>query len=111
MNYRIIPPHPLLKDYVRYFWTLEDGADNAVKTIFRTLVDDSSGIILQNYQGASAFIDHRGQDLQTAFFYGQSTRPTTTYTKSPFQLVGVHFHPHAIKTLFNVDAYLLTDQM
>lgn len=100
----------MLKSYVRYFWTLEEDSKSADKTIFKTLVDDSSGFILQHHNGQSAFTDDRGNDLPVSFFYGQSTRPTTTYTKSPFQLVGVHFHPHAIKTLFHTDADRLTDQ-
>ncbi|HEY0678689.1 MAG TPA: DUF6597 domain-containing transcriptional factor, partial [Chitinophagaceae bacterium] len=95
MNYQIIQPPPVLKEHVRYFWTLEDDRPSA-ETVFQTLVDDSSGIILQHNEGESAFAHEGGKKLMTGFVYGQSTRPTITFSKSKFQLTGVHFHPHAL---------------
>lgn len=109
MNYRIILPTPKLKPFVRYFWMLKDQSPQAVGTIFHTLVDDSSGIIFQQHEGKTAF-QKGGVSLPTAFFYGQSTRPTTTCAINQYELIGVHFHPFAINALFGIDAYHLADQ-
>jgi len=106
-----VPPPVLLQEFVRYFWILEDApADTAPKTL-NTLVDDSSGLIIQHGEGHSAFVDSRGRELKTCFVYGQATHPSTTFSKGGFSLVGVHFQPHGLKSLFGVDACLLTDQM
>ena len=111
MNYRIIPPPTVLQEYIRYFWILEDPPAGCKPKTFHTLVDDSSGLIIQHREGKSAFVSSQGQDLKTAFVYGQATVPSTTFSNGGFQLTGVHFHPHALKTLFGVDAHCLTDQM
>ena len=111
MNYRVVPPPPLLQPYVRYFWILEEPYTSAQSRTFYTLVDDSSGLIVQHNNGNSAFVSSKGQPLKTNFIYGQSTRPTTTFSNGAFSLIGVNFHPHGLKSLFGIDAYYLTDQM
>jgi AraC-like DNA-binding protein len=111
MNHQLIPPPAALKNHVRYFWTMEDDATDEHSKTFHTLVDDSSGIIIQHNNGNSAFRTAGETTLHSNFLYGQSTRPTTTFSTGPFSIVGVHFHPQAIKTLLGIDAHHMKDQM
>lgn len=111
MRHQLITPPESLTEFVRYFWTLEDEPGVQQCKTFHTLVDDSTGIIIQHHNGNSAFAHPGNAPLQTNFIYGQSTRPTTTFSKGSFRLAGVQFRPQAIKTLFGIDAFEMKDQM
>jgi AraC-like DNA-binding protein len=110
MKTKIIYPDPRMSHLVRYFWTIE--ADNAVQmqSGVRTFVDDSTGIIVQHQQGKSALTKDERR-LPLSFIYGQTTLPTFTTMDGPFTAVGVLLHPHAISSIFRLDAHYLTDRI
>lgn len=110
MNYQIVPPGPLLENYVRYFWSIELENESASEFLINGLVDDSTGIIFQSGKEDSAFKSN-GIMLNKSFIYGQHTRPTLTEAISGFSAFGVLFHPWAISELFNLDAGKLVNQL
>jgi AraC-like DNA-binding protein len=109
MKYQNIPPHPALKRYVQYFWTIDVDVVSGQKFPIRTFVDDSSGIIFQHNNGRSALLKN-GSPIPEILIYGQSTIPTENICVASFSAVGVLFYPHAIKELFGIDSLYLTDQ-
>src|SRR5688572_7966352 len=101
MNYQILPPPEYLRDVVKHFWTLECADKQDFPEVFKTIVDDSCGIIVQHHEGASTFINHHGY-LPSMFVYGQSTRPTITRCTGTFALTGVALQPDALHRLTGV---------
>lgn len=103
MKYSIIHPEIILQDHVQYFWTLEANQDDFEKPI-RTFVDDSTGILIEFPTGDKNSFPRR------TMIYGQTTTPTINQNKNTFSTLGVLFQPYAIKELFGVNAYELTNQ-
>jgi AraC-like DNA-binding protein len=110
MNYQTIEPVGVLKDYVQYFWILKVSKDFIPTFDFQTFADGSSGIIVQQAQGQSG-VKRDGNYLPTSFIYGQSTQPTFSVGMAGLFAVGVVFHPHTIHELFEIDAYVLTNNV
>lgn len=106
MQYYHIPPPPHLQDYVRYYWALESSGQPDEQVQFVTIADGSPGIIFQQSAGAS-FQD--GKALSSAFLYGQSTAHTRIISPATFSSIGVYFYPHALKSIFGMDANALTN--
>lgn len=111
MHYQIIPPSSVLRTYVSYFWTLKYQGGLNEEIVFKTFVDNSTGIIFQHNRGVSTFYQQGIGQLLTSFVYGPSTKPTVTFARQPFELTGVLFKPGALRVLFRVDTSELTDEM
>ncbi|SUJ27183.1 transcriptional activator RhaS [Sphingobacterium spiritivorum] len=100
---KIIPIKPL-QDYIRYFWVLEDFGDKT----FKIIPDGLSGLIFQ--EEANLFLDKEHQILPQMFLYGQTTHHTEHKAIGCFRNIGVYLQPTALKTIFNIDAFELTNQ-
>lgn len=101
-----LPPDEL-KNYVRCFWTMEcDAADTSIKS-FKTLADGCPGMIFQQTENPA--FHQKGKKLPKLFLYGQSTGCSTLSSPGSFRLLGVYFHPHALKSVFGYDAMELTN--
>lgn len=108
MHYQQIQPPDCLKGYVRYFWTLENACtDGSLKT-FRTLADGCPGLLFQQ-SGQGSLHDSQKNYLPGFLLYGQTTRCRELSTAGSFRTVGVYFQPHALKSVFGLDASELTD--
>lgn len=103
MKYTIINPDIKLQTHVQYFWTLEVGRDSCERPI-RTLVDDSTGILMEFP------LEANGSSPRRTMIYGQTTTPTLNHNKNPFLTLGILFQPYAIKELFGINAHELTNQ-
>jgi len=109
MNYRQIPPPDYLKPYVRYFWVLEnDSPDQEASRSFAPIPDGCPGIIFHRSE-KGAFLDESGYPLPELYLYGQTTTRTKISTIGSFKTIGVYFFPHAIRTVFGVSAYEVTN--
>lgn len=106
MDYRIILPPENLKPFVRYFWVLENkDAHNATVT-FSPLADGCPGIMFQPAdKGAFCIDDQQQPDI---FLYGQTIEPIKMTLSGKLHTVGVIFHPHALQSVFGIDAHELT---
>jgi AraC-like DNA-binding protein len=108
MHFQQIPPPDYLKPYVRYYWTLENhGRGDELKT-FSAIADGCPGLIFQQLTGTN-FYDQDERKLPPCFVYGQATSSRELYTPQQFRQIGVYFQPHALRTVFGVDADALTD--
>lgn len=107
MEYRQIPPPEYLKDYIRYFWTLESNDTEILSRSFRTIVEGNPGLIFQSPEKGAMY--QYGKKLPHIFLYGQATRHAEIHFGGTFSTIGICFYPNAIKTIFGYDAEELTD--
>lgn len=106
MQYKQIPPPDFLKDYIRYFWILESGDEDA-PTSFRTIADGSTGLIFQHPDKGALYQNNKL--LPDVFAYGQATTHATLRASDRFSTIGTFFYPNALKTIFGFNADELTD--
>lgn len=107
MEYRKILPPPALARHVRYIWTLESAPGEDIPRTFKTMADGSPGLIFQHAdQGNFYQFDKK---LPTIFLYGQTTKHTDVYSPPQFRTIGIYFHPHALQSIFGMNATELTD--
>ncbi len=108
MNYQQIQPPNYLREYIRYFWVLESNCIQADPKTFRTIADGCPGIVFQQSE-KSAFFDQHKNQLPGIFLYGQTTQSREISTVGTFRTIGIYFYPHALKSVFKLDADELTN--
>lgn len=108
MHFQQIPPPDYLKPYVRYYWTLENHDRGDQRKTFSAIADGCPGLIFQQLSGTT-FYDQDEKKLPACFLYGQTTGHRELYTPPQFRQIGVYFQPHALRTVFGIDAGALTD--
>jgi AraC-like DNA-binding protein len=107
VKYQHIQPPHYLKDYVRYFWTIESHADDVMPDNFTPVADGCPGLIFQQTGKGTFYQDSK--QLPGIFLYGQATRPTELQVAAALDIIGIIFYPHALKSVFGLDAHELTD--
>lgn len=108
MKYEQILPPAHLKQWIRYFWILEnDSADETSQTL-SPLADGCPGIIFQHSSNGRLY-DPLKKKLPEIFVYGQTITPEDIYLEGQFKSVGICFYPAALKSLFHFNASELTD--
>ena len=108
MAYQEFLPIKALQDYIQYFWVLEDHTANAEKTFFRVIPDGVPALIYQ--EGPSLFYDNKGLALPKLYVYGQSSQYIENSVSGYFRIIGVYLQPTALKAIFNMDAFELSNQ-
>ena len=108
MYYRIILPPENLKPFVKYFWVLENNNTNNATVTFSPLADGSPGIMFQPPEKGTFFYPEENKQLPGIFLYGQTIQPAKMILSGKISTVGIIFHPHALKSVFGIDAYELT---
>jgi AraC-like DNA-binding protein len=107
MKYELIPVPISLQPFVRTMWTLEGDAMPVFSQVFGSLVDGCPGMIFHHANGGHLTMDDK--PLPGLFLYGQTTKHADIIASEGFRTTGVIFHPHALKTLFNINAAELTN--
>lgn len=107
MTYKQLPPPDYLKDYVRHFWVLESQATDTLSASFRTIVDGCPGFIFQAQDKGVLYQNNKA--LPGIILYGQATSHAEIRIKGTFCTTGIHFYPHALKSIFGLNADELTD--
>lgn len=109
MNYRIILPPENLRPFVKYFWVLENNntTNNATIT-FSPLADGCPGIMFQPPEKGTFFYPEENKQLPGIFLYGQTIQPAKMILSGKMNTVGIIFHPHALPSVFGIDAHELT---
>jgi AraC-like DNA-binding protein len=107
MEFRQIPPPTYLADYIRYFWVVESNDTDLSSTAFRTIADGSPGLIFQHRD--KGILYQNDKELPGAILYGQATRHAELRISGRFNTIGIFFYPHALKSIFGLNADELTD--
>jgi AraC-like DNA-binding protein len=108
MKYKRIKPPAYLKDYVRYFWTMESDGIEASPKAFRIIADGRPGLIFQQSENGT-FYDQNDKQWPRFFLYGQATKHAQIYLPAKFSAIGVYFYPSALKSIFGFNADEFTD--
>ena len=106
MKYKQIEIPHYLKDYIQSFWVLNNFTNAAAKS-FRTIADGCPGLIFQHPEKGVLYQNEK--QLPAGFLYGQATKHNTLQLSGQFSTVGIFFYPHALKTIFGLNASELTD--
>lgn len=107
MEYRKFYPHQSLRQYIQYFWVLESRESCGESKIFSTIADGFPGIIFHHaVTGPSC---QGNKVLPSLYLYGQTTQHTTIVSPGQFRSIGVYFYPHALQSVFGLNAHELTD--
>jgi hypothetical protein len=107
VKYLTYLPVEILRPYIKYFWSLEyRGEDNTPKS-FSALADAMPGMMLAQSQ-KKAFLDEGNNKFPRIFIYGQVIEPVKMTTHADLNVVGICFHPNALKSVFGFYANELT---
>ena len=102
MNYKQLSPPEDLRPYIRYFGLMEnDDSTDQAKT-FRIIADGCPGLIFQ--ENPNCFLDKNKNKLPQIFLHGVTTRHSEKTAKGRYRNIGVYFQPHALKSIFGIDA-------
>jgi len=105
---RTFAPPDHLQSVVKYFWAFESsGARDAEKT-FSAIVDGCPGVIMVQAENDN-FRDEQKKKLPEIFLYGQTAAPVRFSASGNVGAVGICFQPHALKSVFGMDAHELTN--
>lgn len=107
MDHQIIQPTDALKPFVRYFWSLESPGAGGSPREFRTIADGCPGFLFQSPEHGN--FSREGKQLPDAFLFGQATMHGKLDLSGDLAATGICFYPQALKTLFGLNATLLTD--
>jgi AraC-like DNA-binding protein len=107
MHYQTFAPPARLKPFIKYFWALEsDPVDNAEKT-FSAIPDGCPGVIMVKSEKEAFCLNH-DKKLPNIFLYGQTVAPSCFSSVGKLGAIGICFQPHALKSIFGLDADELT---
>jgi AraC-like DNA-binding protein len=108
MNYRIILPSENLQPFIRYFWVLENSSADDSTLTFSPLADGCPGIMYQQPDKGTFFLEEDNQQLASIFLYGQTIQPAKMVLTGRVNTVGICLQPHALQSVFGIDAHELT---
>ncbi|TVZ26066.1 AraC-like DNA-binding protein [Gillisia sp. Hel_I_86] len=100
-----------LKNYVKYFWHTNFERPNHNFFKYNMMADSSPGLIFHHDNGNATISERDGSKLPNAFLYGPSNKPCSNFDNGNSFLYGVVFQPMAIKSLFNIDANLMKNNL
>ena len=101
-----IPPDQL-QPFIRYTSFIETEVSNGLQKTFVPVVDGCPGIMIQDPDYGS--ITREGKQLPSFFLFGQATRHSELKLDGAFKAMYVYLQPHALGSLFNLNAESLTD--
>lgn len=107
MDYRILLPPENLQPFVKYFWVLESNNTVDSTVMFSPLADGCPGIMFQQPEKGSFYLEENKQ-LPGIFLYGQTVQPAKMYLNGKLHTVGICLQPHALQSVFGIDAHELT---
>ncbi|MBO9204551.1 MULTISPECIES: helix-turn-helix domain-containing protein [Niastella] len=108
MDYRIILPPKNLQPFVRYFWVLENNGVADSTVTFSPLADGCPGIMYQQPDKGTFHLSENNQQLSSIFLYGQTIQPAKMVLTGKVSTVGICLQPHALQSVFGIDAHELT---
>ena len=108
MIYQTFAPSEILLPYVKYFWSLTSNNKDHIPKTFSAIVDGSPGIMIVQSE-KEAYCDENRKKLPEIFVYGQVVKPVRFTTSGKLNTIGICFQPHALKSVFGLDAFELTD--
>ena len=106
MSPQIFAPPEILKPVIKYFWALDNPIDGPPAMV-SAFPDGCPGIIMVQSE-ASATCDNLSRKLPDIYLHGQTLSPSRISYQGKFSMMGVSFQPHALRSVFGIDANAFT---
>src|SRR5690606_32228179 len=110
MSYIQYKVAPLLRPWIRYFWSYEVQNVLCTTLHIRSFADKYPRLIFQDIRDYKAITDPEGNTRALCYISGIDTKPTDAFWESRFSHFGISFEPHALHNLFGIPATELTNQ-
>lgn len=108
MKFKTFAPPQMLLPFIKYFWALQTSSSDPASKTFSAIVDGCPGVIMLQSERAG-FSDEAKKKLPNIFLYGQTVKPVKFSAAGNIDALGICFQPHALKSVFGMDAHELTD--
>jgi AraC-like DNA-binding protein len=96
-------PHPALKPYIRYYWSLDIRVKGTPLLDLQVMADRFPRIVIQCLDGKSALHSADDDQVTAASIKGASSKPALFRMEPSYSHVAVSFFPHGLKALFGID--------
>ncbi|MFT3701331.1 MAG: helix-turn-helix transcriptional regulator [Agriterribacter sp.] len=107
MKYQQIQAVPKLQPYIHHFGVLENDQASAHTQTFKIIADGCPGLIFQ--ENPNSFLDNHNNKLPQLFLHGLTSSFSQKTVKGNYYNIGVYCKPHALKSIFGINANELTD--
>lgn len=111
MEYRRYAAPTELKNYIRYYWSLDLLKANIDKFQVRNFADRYPRLVFQHLDRFEPICDPLGKKLPQCYLSGIDTKKNETIFGRSFSHFGVSFKPQALNALFNVNAHHLVNEV
>ncbi|MFD2163031.1 helix-turn-helix domain-containing protein [Paradesertivirga mongoliensis] len=105
----IYQPHPALRSYIRYYWSLGLNLPTNSMLSLQLMADRFPRLIIQCLDGKNALHGYHNQGIFPASLKGVTSKPALLQMEPKYSHIAVSFFPHAVKAFFGVDAQETTD--
>ena len=106
MNYQTFAPPESLKPFIKFFWAFSSDIDSPEMTL-RAFPDGCPGVIM--VQSESAVCDIQKKQLPGIYLHGQPVKASELTYSGEISVLGINFHPHALRSVFGIAANELTN--
>ncbi|WP_026969399.1 helix-turn-helix domain-containing protein [Algoriphagus terrigena] len=108
-SYQIHQPHPALKHYVRYYWTLDVQLNEESMLNLQVMADRYPRIVIQCLEGKNALYSPDYEAVYAASLKGIATKPVLVRMESTYSHIAASLFPHSIQALFGIDGHETAD--
>jgi hypothetical protein len=102
-------PHPALKSYIRYFWSLNIQSRGESMLNLQVMADRFPRIVIQCLEGKNALHSAHYSSIYAASLKGITSKPVLFQMEPDYSHVAVSFYPHGVKAFFGIDGNETTD--
>lgn len=96
-------PHPALKPYIRYYWSLDICVKGDTMLDLQVMADRFPRIVIQCLEGKNALYSTGHDCISVASAKGATSKPALFRMEPSYSHVAVSFFPHGLKALFDID--------
>lgn len=100
---QIYQPHPALRPYVRYFWSLDIQSDGPSMFNLQVVADRFPRAVIQCLNGKNALHSKHYDSIYAATLKGITSKPALFQMEPTYSHVAVSFFPYGVKALFGID--------
>lgn len=110
-SHQIYEPHPSLRPYVRYYWTLDIRLEGKSMLDLQVTADRFPRIVIQCLNGLNALHSADYRSIYAASLKGVTSKPALVNMEPTYSHVAVSLYPHGLKALFGIDGSETADEV
>jgi AraC-like DNA-binding protein len=105
----IYQPHTALKNFVRYYWSLDIQLTGGPLLDLQVMADRFPRVVIQCMEGKNVLHSDHYRSIYAASLKGITSKPALVKMEPTYSHVAVSFFPHGVKALFGVNGSETTD--